>query len=89
MDDLTLNSLFVPVNAQLDNSLLLAAENNLVLASELDNYIHARKVLYGRNLSAGAFEDVELALGSTVSLNAASVFMDDLSPSLSPAVIHS
>ena len=86
--DLTLNSLFVPVNAQLDNSLLLAAENNLVLASELDNYIHARKVLYGRNLSAGAFEDVELALGSTVSLNAASVFMDDLSPSLSPAVIQ-
>ena len=44
--DLTLNSLFVPVNAQLD-TLLLAAENNLVLASELDNYINARKVLYG------------------------------------------
>jgi len=87
--DLTLNSLFAPTDANSDNSFLLAAENNLVLPAELDLYAHARKILYGRNLSAGAFEGTELALGSTVSLDAISVFMDDLSPTLSPSVIQS
>ncbi len=86
--DLTVNSLFAPVNTRTDNSLLLGAENNLVLASGLDSYTHARKILYGRNLSAGEFADSELALGSTVSLNAISVFMDDLSPTLSAEVIQ-
>lgn len=86
--DLTLNALFAPVDTTVDNSLLLAAENNLVLSSELDAYTHARKILYGRNLSAGEFADSELALGSTVSLNAISVFMDDLSPTLSAEVIQ-
>ena len=86
--DLTLNALFAPVDTTVDNSLLLAAENNLVLSSELDAYTHARKILYGRNLSAGEFADSELVLGSTVSLNAISVFMDDLSPTLSAEVIQ-
>ena len=86
--DLTVNSLFAPVDANTDNSLLLAAENNLALAAGVDSYTHARTILYGRNLSAGAFDDAELALGATVSLDAQSVFIDDLSPSLSSTVIQ-
>jgi filamentous hemagglutinin family protein len=88
--DLTLNSLFAPTDANSDNSLLLAAENNLNLAGELDLYTHVRKILYGRNLTVGSVTDEEeLSLGSTVSLDAISVFMDDLSPTLSPSVIQS
>ena len=86
--DLTVNSLFAPVDANTDNSLLLAAENNLALAAGVDSYTHARTILYGRNLSAGAFDDAELSLGATVSLDAQSVFIDDLSPSLSSTVIQ-
>ena len=86
--DLTTNILFEPVDSTVDNSLLLAAENNLILATELDSYTHARKILYGRNLSAGEFAETELILGSTVSLDAISVFMDDLSPTLSAEVIQ-
>ena len=86
--DLTIKTLLSPVDTNMDNSLLLAAENNLILINELDAYTHARKILYGRNLSAGAFAETELALGSTVSLDAISVFIDDLSPTLSPEVIQ-
>lgn len=88
--DLTLNSLFAPADANSDNSLLLAAENNLKLAGELDLYTHVRKILYGRNLTVGSIaNEDELSFGSTVSLDAISVFIDDLSPTLSPSVIQS
>lgn len=88
--DLTLNSLFAPTDANSDNSLLLAAENNLNLAGELDLYTHVRKILYGRNLTVGSIaNEDELSFGSTVSLDAISVFIDDLSSTLSPSVIQS
>ena len=88
--DLTLNILPVPQDTQSDNSLLLAAENNLVLSASTDTFTHSRKIMYGRNLSLGTVEEnEELALGSAVSLDAISVFIDDLSPTLSPSVIKS
>ena len=87
--DLSLHVLPTPISTQSDNSLLLAAENNLVLSSNLESFTHSRKILYGRNLAVGSIEQEEdLALGSTVSLDAISVFMDDLSPTLSPSVIQ-
>ena len=86
--DLTIKTILSPVDINVDNSLLLAAENNLILSNELDTYNYARKIFYGRNLSAGIFAETELALGSMVSLDAVSVFMDDLSPTLSPEVIQ-
>ena len=87
--DLTLNVLPFPILTNSDNSLLLAAENNLVLPSSLDSLTHSRKIMYGRNLAVGSIDqDEELSLGSTVSLDAISVFMDDLSPTLSPSVIQ-
>ncbi len=88
--DLTLHSIFAPADTNSDNSLLLAAENNLNLAGELDLYTHVRKILYGRNLTVGSVsEEEDLSLGSTVSLDAISVFIDDLSPTLSASVIQS
>ena len=87
--DLTLHVLPAPNLTTSDNSLLLAAENNLVLPASLESFTHSRKILYGRNLGVGTIEQEEdLALGSTVSLDAISVFMDDLSPTLSPSVIQ-
>lgn len=87
--DLSLHVLPTPISTNSDNSLLLAAENNLVLSSNLESFTHSRKILYGRNLAVGSIEQEEdLALGSTVSLDAISVFMDDLSPTLSPSVIQ-
>jgi hypothetical protein len=88
--DLTLNSLFAPADPNADNSLLLAAENNLNLPGELDLYSQVRKILYGRNMTVGLVSEAEdLTFGSTVSLDAISVFIDDLSPTLSPSVIQS
>ena len=88
--DLTLNSLFAPADPNADNSLLLAAENNLNLPGELDLYSQVRKILYGRNLTVGSIaNEDELSFGSTVSLDAISVFIDDLSPTLSTSVIQS
>lgn len=85
--DLSMNVLPAPVLSTSDNSLLLAAENNLAFAYDLSLFSHARKILYGRNLSAAPYADEDLALGSIVSLNANSVLIDDLSPTLSPSVI--
>ena len=71
-------------------TLLLAGENNLVLSSNLESLAHARKILYGRNLSVGSIDqEAELSLGSTVSLDAVSVTIEDLSPTLSPSVLQS
>ena len=85
--DLSMNALPIPVLSTSDNSLLLAAENNLAFTYDLSQMSHARKILYGRNLSAASFAGEDLKLGSTVSLDAISVFIDDLSPTLSPSVI--
>lgn len=85
--DLSMNALPVPVLSTSDNSLLLAAENNLAFTYDLSQLSHARKILYGRNLSATTFAEDDLALGSIVNLRADSVLIDDLSPSLSPSVI--
>ena len=88
--DLTLYVLPVPTVSTSDNSLLLAGENNLVLSSNLESLAHARKILYGRNLSVGSIDqEAELSLGSTVSLDAVSVTIEDLSPTLSPSVLQS
>ena len=90
--DLTVNSLFAPVNANTDNSLLLAAENNLALAAGVDSYTHARTILYGRNLSAGEFELDEKEEGHgdllMVSLDAKSLLVDDLATPLSLSAIE-
>jgi filamentous hemagglutinin family protein len=86
--DLSMNALPVAVLSTSDNSLLLAAENNLAFAYDLSLLSHARKILYGRNLSAATFAGEDLVLGSTVSLDAMSVFIDDLSPTLTPSVIQ-
>lgn len=85
--DLSMNALPVPVLSTSDNSLLLAAENNLAFTYDLSQLSHARKILYGRNLSATTLAEDDLALGSIVNLRADSVLIDDLSPSLSPSVI--
>jgi hypothetical protein len=82
-----MNALPVPVLSTSDNSLLLAAENNLAFTYDLSQLSHARKILYGRNLSATTLAEDDLALGSIVNLRADSVLIDDLSPSLSPSVI--
>jgi filamentous hemagglutinin family protein len=87
--DLTLHVLLTPTLTTSDNSLLLAAENDLVLPANLESFTHSRKILYGRNLGVGTIEQEDnLALGSTVSLDAISVFIDDLSPTLSVSVIQ-
>ena len=87
--DLTLHVLPAPNLTTNDNSLLLAAENDLVLPANLESFTHSRKILYGRNLAVGSIEQEDnLALGSTVSLDAISVFIDDLSPTLSASVIQ-
>jgi filamentous hemagglutinin family protein len=87
--DLTLHVLLTPTLTTSDNSLLLAAENDLVLPANLESFTHSRKILYGRNLGIGTIEQEDnLALGSTVSLDAISVFIDDLSPTLSASVIQ-
>ena len=86
--DLELNTLPTPNDSGSDNSLLLAAENKLVLTADVDSFGHSRKVMYGRNLTVGSIEeDGDLSLGSTVSLDAASVFIDDLSIPLSPSAL--
>ena len=85
--DLSMNVLPVPVLSTSDNSLLLAAASKLAFDYDLSVLSHARKILYGRNLSAASFAGEDLKLGSTVSLDAISVFIDDLSPTLSPSVI--
>jgi len=82
--DLTVYSQFVPVNARLDDALLLAAENNLFLASAIDSYTHSHKILYGRNLSAGEFADDDIFFG----LDAKSLFLDDLTIPLSFSAIE-
>ena len=87
--DLTLHVLLTPTLTTSDNSLLLAAENDLVLPANLESFTHSRKILYGRNLGVGTIEQEDnLALGSTVSLDAISVFIDDLAPTLSVSVIQ-
>jgi len=86
--DLSMNVLPVPLLSTSDNSLLLAAENHLAFAYDLSLFSHARKILYGRNLSAAPYADEDLALGSIVGLNANSVSIDDLSPTLSSSVIQ-
>jgi filamentous hemagglutinin family protein len=86
--DLTLAVPFSPHSTALDNSLLLAAEDKLSLSYELAQYDYLRRILYGRNLSAGTYTESTLELGAIVSLDAISVFMDDLSPTLSPTVIR-
>ena len=61
-----------------------------MLSSNLESLAHARKILYGRNLSVGSIDqEAELSLGSTVSLDAVSVTIEDLSPTLSPSVLQS
>lgn len=85
--DLTLNYLATPLLSTSPNSLLLAAENNLVVGYDPGELTYARKILYGRNLSTVSTVSGELELGSTVSLNANSVSIDDLSPTLSSSVI--
>jgi len=87
--DLTLAVSFSPHTANLDNSLLLAAEETLALSNDLEKYDYLRRIFYGRNLSAGEFSDVTLELGALVSLDAVSVFMDDIQATLSPSVIRS
>jgi hypothetical protein len=86
--DLSLAVLFSPHTANIDNSLLLAAEDQLSLSYDLDQYDYLRLILYGRNLSAGTYTDSTLELGAIVSLDAISVFMDDLDSTLCPAVIR-
>ena len=86
--DLTVNHSPTPLLSTSPNSLLLAAENNLVIGYDLDELTHARKILYGRNLSMGSIVGGELELGSTVNLNANSVSIDDLSPTLNSSVIQ-
>ncbi len=86
--DLTLAVPFSPHTANIDNSLLLAAEDQLSLSYDLDQYDYLRRILYGRNLSAGTYTDSTLELGAIVSLDAISVFMDDLDSTLSPTVIR-
>ena len=80
--NLSLNQFPAPLVVTTDNSLLLAAENNLLFSYDISDLSHARKILYARNLSAISSEGEDLKLGSTVGLDAVSVTIDDLSPVL-------
>ncbi|MDC3335892.1 filamentous hemagglutinin N-terminal domain-containing protein [Opitutales bacterium] len=87
--DLNLNQVPVPSDFKTDNALLLASKYSLVFAYDVDQLTHARKILYGQNLSTGSIVTEELKLGTTVSLDASSVSIDELSSTLSASAIQS
>jgi filamentous hemagglutinin family protein len=86
--DLNVNQVPVPTDFKTDNALLLASKHSLVFAYDVDQLTHARKILYGQNLTIGSIVSEELKLGTTVSLDANSVSIDELSSTLSASVIQ-
>ena len=85
--DLSVSVSMQPSDLQEENSLLLAAENNLILSSDYDQFPYVRKIAFGRNmLKAGSTND-QLDIGSTITLDASGLFLKDLSSRFTASMI--
>ena len=85
--DLTISHTIKPLDSLQDNSLLLAAEGNLILSHDYEDFSFGRKIAYARNLLKKDSSEVDLDIGSSVRLYAGDLFVEDLEPKFDSSMV--
>ena len=85
--DLTISHTIKPLDSLQDSSLLLAAEGNLILSHDYEDFSFGRKIAYARNLLKKDSSEVDLDIGSSVRLYAGDLFVEDLEPKFDSSMV--
>ena len=86
--ELTMNSLPSPLYSSQENSILLATDEVLNLSYDLDQLTYSRMLLFGTNLTAANYQNIESKSENLYQLNSTSLSLDDLSFNFSSASLQ-